>query len=134
VQWIVQCARALREISERRRLARVTTIDFVFHHDGEQIGDFRKAWKTACKLAGVPGRLFHDLCRCAARNLDKAGVSRRVAMEIMGRKSESIYNRYRIVDDSEKRVALKRMQEYLEHASSEPAEQAKLRTIPTTVQ
>ncbi|HTT19690.1 MAG TPA: hypothetical protein VMG82_12115 [Candidatus Sulfotelmatobacter sp.] len=45
-----------------------------------------------------------------------------------------MYNRYRIVDDSEKRIALKRMQEYLEHASSELAEQGKPRTMPATVQ
>ena len=55
-------------------------------------------------------------------------------LDIMGRKSEGMYNRYRIVDDSEKRIALKRMQEYLEHASSELAEQGKPRTMPATVQ
>src|ERR1019366_511623 len=103
----------IAEILERRRAARVvrtdtgiTLADLVFHRDGQPVGDFRKAWKTACKLAGVPGRLFHDLCRCCARNLDKAGVARRVAMDLMGRKTESIYVRYRIVDQSEKRVAL----------------------------
>jgi len=36
-----------------------------------------------------------------------------VAMDIMGRTSESIYNRYRIVDDGEKRDGVRRMQEYL---------------------
>ena len=34
-------------------------------------------------------------------NLDLAGVSRRVAMQMAGHKTESIYSRYRIVSDSD---------------------------------
>ena len=41
---------------------------------------------------------FHDLCRKAARDLDSAGISQLVGMQVMGRKTESIYKRYRIVD------------------------------------
>jgi integrase len=53
----------------------------VFHRDGEQpVGDFRKAWATACQAAGVPDKLFHDLRRTAARNLERAGVPRSVAI------------------------------------------------------
>jgi integrase len=107
----------LAEIIARRRAARaVTTKDGVmlsesiFHRDGKPIGDMRKAWKTACKLAGVSGRLFHDLSRTFARNADNDGVSRSVAKEIMGRKTEAIYARYRIVAQGEKVSALLRMQ------------------------
>ena len=110
----------LADIFERRRAARavrtesgIILTDLVFHRDGRRVGDFRKAWSTACRLTGVSGRLFHDLCRCCARNLDKAGVPRRVAMEVMGRKTESIYLRYRIVDSAEKRTALRQVQKYL---------------------
>ncbi len=71
----------------------------------------RKGWKTACKLAGVCGRLFHDLCRTFARDADNHGVSRSVAKDIMGRKTEAIYARYRVVAEGEKVSALLRMQQ-----------------------
>jgi len=35
---------------------------------GEPMGDLRKAWATACKSAGVPGRLRRDFRRMAVRN------------------------------------------------------------------
>ena len=107
----------LAEIIARRRSARAVKTDagvmlseFIFHRDGLPIGDMRKVWRTACKLAGVSGRLFHDLCRTFARNADNDGVSRSVAKDIMGRKTEAIYARYRIVAQSEKVSALLRMQ------------------------
>jgi integrase len=109
----------LAEIVARRRACRAVTTedgrvmlsDFIFHHvDGRPIGDIRKAWKTACKRAGLPNRYFHDLCRTFARDADNCGVSRSVAKEVMGRKSEAIYARYRIVAEDEKASALLRMQ------------------------
>jgi integrase len=109
----------LAEIIARRRSARavatkdaVMLSEFIFHRgDSKPIGDMRKAWKTACKLAGVSGRLFHDLGRTFARNADNDGVSRSVAKDIMGRKTEAIYARYRIVAQGEKVSALLRMQQ-----------------------
>jgi integrase len=110
----------LIEIMKRRRATRQVKADtgivlakWVFHNDGARIGDFRKAWKTACKKAGVAGRLFHDLCRCAARSMDNAGVPRDVARQIMGRKTDAIYSRYRIVNEQDKRVGLNRRGEYM---------------------
>jgi hypothetical protein len=32
-------------------------IPWVFHRGGEQVRSLRKAWKSACKAAGCPGRL-----------------------------------------------------------------------------
>ena len=43
--------------------------------------------------AGNPGAWFHDLGRSAVRNMERAGVSRSVAMQ-----TESIYKRYAIAD------------------------------------
>jgi integrase len=80
--------------------------DLVFHRDGAPLGDFRKAWATACDKAGVPGLLFHDLRRSAVRNMEKAGVSQSVAMKITGHKTASVYRRYRIVDEGDMREAL----------------------------
>jgi hypothetical protein len=40
-------------------------------------------------------------------------VGKQIAMEVMGHKTRSMYRRYRIVDDKEKREALERVQGYL---------------------
>jgi len=59
--------------------------DFVFtREDGKPVKMFRGTWKNACKHAGVPGLLFHDLRRTGAQNLRRAGVSEGVIMKIGG--------------------------------------------------
>jgi integrase len=73
-------------------------VRFVFHRNGERIRNFRRAWLSACKAAGVPGRILHDFRRTAVRNLERAGVPRSSAMAMVGHKTESIYRRYAIVD------------------------------------
>jgi integrase len=83
---------------------------YVFHTRGHRIVDFRKQWAAACKAAGVPRVLFHDLRRSAIRQLEKAGVSQAVAMQISGHVTDSVYRRYRIVDEADRRDALQKMQ------------------------
>jgi integrase len=69
----------------------------VFHRQGQPIKSFRRAWRTACKDAGLLGMIPHDFRRTAVRNLERAGVPRSVAMKLVGHKTESIYRRYAIV-------------------------------------
>ena len=74
---------------------------WVFHRKGKPIKSFRRAWLTACRNAGCPGRVPHDFRRTAVRNLERAGVPRKIAMAMVGHKTESVYRRYDIVTESD---------------------------------
>ncbi len=71
------------------------------HRQGVQIKSFKTAWKNATQAANLPGRIPHDFRRTAVRNLEKAGVSRSVAMKLTGHLTESVYGRYAIVSESD---------------------------------
>jgi integrase len=74
---------------------------WVFHRNGKAIRSYRGAWARACAAAGLAGRIPHDFRRTAVRNLERAGVSRSVAMQLTGHKTEAVYRRYAIVSDAD---------------------------------
>jgi integrase len=75
-------------------------IPWLFHKNGKRILSLRKAWSTACKKAGLAGRIPHDFRRTAVRNLERAGVPRSAAMAMVGHRTEPIYRRYAIADEA----------------------------------
>jgi integrase len=72
---------------------------------GQRRGNFRDAWNTACRRAGVPGMLRHDLRRTAVRNMEQRAVPRSVAMKLTGHRTENVYRRYAIVSPADLRAA-----------------------------
>ena len=91
----------IQEQGERTKRVQRTMgaiVPTVFHRKGQPIKNPRNAWNRACVKAGNPGAWFHDLRRSAVRNMERAGVSRSVAMKVTGHKTESIYKRYAIAD------------------------------------
>jgi integrase len=72
----------------------------------------REEWSAACKAAGLPGRMFHDLRRSAARNFERAGIPRSVARRLGGW-SDKIYSRYAIGAESELGAAVGKVAEYV---------------------
>ena len=73
---------------------------------GEPMRDFRRAWATACKAAGVPGLLKHDLRRSAVRRLVNGGLPERVTMSLTGHKTRAVFDRYHIVSRADQRAAV----------------------------
>lgn len=86
--------------------------------NGKPIKDFRTIWANACKHAGCPSRMFHDLRRTAARNLRRAGISEGVIMRIGGWKTRSVFDRYNITDQRDIASAMLRL-EAVERAQAE---------------
>ena len=103
----------LQKILKRREKAKAEGCDLVFHEDGEPIHPrrFHKQWTAACAAAGLAGRIPHDMRRSAVRNLERLAVPRKVAMQMVGHKTESIYRRYHIVAESDLRAAGARLDE-----------------------
>ena len=142
----------LAEIIERRWVAREyqtptgsALSPYVFHRNGRPVGDYRKAWFSACKAAGfvkpkldkmtgepvsvtvkgtqrivmVPSRYFHDFRRSGVRNMVRAGVREGVAMSISGHRTRAIFDRYNITSDDDLRQAVKQT---AEHLAAQPTE------------
>lgn len=107
-----ELASLLRDQLEATRSAEKdsgTIIPHVFHRDGRPVRNIRRAWLSATKAAHLPGLIPHDLRRSAVRRLERAGVSRSVAMQLTGHKTEAVYRRYAIVAKSDLEVGVAKL-------------------------
>ena len=95
------CLEAQRRTTDATQRAQGAIIPWVFHRTGRPIRDLYKSWRAACQEAGCPGRIPHDFRRTAVRNLVRAGVPERVAMQMTGHRTRSVFDRYDIVSEGD---------------------------------
>jgi hypothetical protein len=84
--------------------------DALFHTDRLRACDaLRREWSEAAKAAGFPDRIPLGFRRPPARNMERAGVPRSVAMALGGWRSESMYRRYAIASEADLRDGVSRL-------------------------
>ena len=129
-------------VIERAASYRMLLCPYVFQLNGRQLSETWcwAHWKNAAQDAGLapPNRCvgyttkrrrvsrrggigIHDLRRSFVRNMRLAGLPETTIMSFTGHTTRSVFGRYNIIDQDEKRVALERLEAHLSGQSKEPS-------------
>jgi integrase len=65
-----------------------------------QVGNFKRAWATACRLAKIEDLHFHDLRATFATRLIAKGLANSLVAKILGHSSTAMTDRYTRTDDT----------------------------------
>jgi integrase len=122
------------------------------------VGDFGKAFATACYKAGLPCKTEpwsyvnpkngatvtgirvlkgshtpHDFRRTAVRNLTNMGVPEKVAMEMCGHRTRAVFDRYRIVSKADLNTAAAKLNQAHAHLAKAGTTASAAGTVAGTV-
>jgi integrase len=101
--------RALLLDQWQQHLAQDRDCSYVFPWRGRRVEKTNRSWNRACGEVGLVGKIPHDFRRTAVRNMVRAGIPERVAMQMSGHKTRSVFDRYHIVSDGDLREAARRL-------------------------
>ena len=73
---------------------------------------------SAQTIDRYPGMLVHDRRRSAVRNMERAGLSRSVATQFTGHKTEAVYRRYAITCEADLREGAERLNSSVDRRGS----------------
>jgi len=102
-------------------------VRWVFHREGRRVKSIRQAWRTACAKAGLEGKIPHDFRRSAVRRLERAGVARSVAKQLVGHRSDLMYSRYAITNETDLRGRAGEGRRRRERDQADPADRPRVR-------
>src|SRR5687768_5 len=105
---LAELLRSQRNLTDTVQSMTGKKVPWVFHRFGKRIRSYQDGWRAACERAGIK-RILHDTRRTAVRNLERAGVSRSVAMKLTGHKTEAVYRRYAIVNEADLREGVMKL-------------------------
>jgi integrase len=117
----------LRWLEDQRAACPADCVWVFWGRGNHPVDNHLNGWSEACERAGLPGLLFHDLRRSAVRNMKRAGIQDKVAMEITGHRTRSVFDRYNIIDEADVRGAGQLLEEYANKRKQERA--ARLRRV-----
>lgn len=106
---ILATCKAARPLKNADGTLQMKQSEFIFHRGGRPIGDYRKSWANACTAAGVQ-RFLYDCRRTFARNQRDAGVPREVIKKIAGWRTDSMFERYNIIDTADVAAAFAKVE------------------------
>jgi integrase len=93
----------------------------VFTYRGRPLKKIKKAFKCACRKAGIANLRFHDIRHTFNTNMRKAGVDQSVIMKLTGHKTPSMFQRYNTVDVDDAKSAFRRLDEFLSQEQDQMA-------------
>jgi integrase len=93
---------------------------WVFHPNGIGFKEFRAEWSSACISAGLKRKVFHDFGRTAVRNKVRAGIPERVAQQMAGHRTRSVFKQSDVTSDTDLSEAAKRQADYISNETVAP--------------
>jgi integrase len=127
---------ALLEVIQRASGRHRLDCRLVFHNYGNPVANFRKSWWKSCVAGGLGyfdkigegkgakkiyhGLIVHDLRRTAVRNMVRAGISEKTAMERSGHRTRAIFDRYDITSEKDQTDASEKLNKYLDSQPVSP--------------
>jgi integrase len=117
-------SRDFEPLVRRRVSERQLGCDYVFHCGGRKISENRwwRTFEKARKAAGLPKALSHDCRRSAARNLKRAGVPTKVAMELLGHKTRTMFDSYNVTSHRDRWEGAERGADYFDELQAKAEE------------